>query len=37
MGIFRKDISEFTGELVEGWKKVMEETKMTEVSREVRN
>jgi hypothetical protein len=32
IGIFRKDMSEFTGPFVESWKKIMSSTKMAEVS-----
>ncbi len=31
VGIFRKDYSEFTGPLVEGWRKTVKETNMSEV------
>ena len=32
MGVFRKDLVEFTGPLIESWRKTLRTTKMTEVS-----
>ena len=33
LGMFRKDVGEFTGSFVESWRKAVQATKMTEVSK----